>query len=56
MDWAFIGGARAGHRYTTGMHQSKCTSPHDDDVVKPLLSMGICILCPFVFEPKGIGP
>lgn len=43
MDWALIGAARAGHRYTTGMHQSRCTSPHDDDEVTPFHSLGTCI-------------
>lgn len=51
MDWAFIGAARAGHRYTTGMHQSKCTSPHDD-VVNPLLSMGSCMYIPSSLSQK----
>lgn len=51
MDWAFIGAARAGHRYTTSMHQSKCTSPHDD-VVNPLLSMGSCMYIPSSLSQK----
>lgn len=51
MDWAFIGAARAGHRYTTGMHQSKCTSPHDD-VVNALLSMGGCMYIPSSLSQK----
>lgn len=38
MDWASIGAARAEHRYTTGMHQSRCTSPHDDDMVTALVT------------------